>query len=429
MRLRRYLSMVAIWMLLGAATTARAQQVTQGNGVRLGEAFVLHLGLGAELAWDSNIFYAQPGTEINAFELRLTPRFDLTNKPRQGTRQIVFDLHGGLNYLEYLTGDQRIEPLRQFGVDAGVQAAFFPMNPYHFVVFDNYVRSTQPPYRNFQRNLDRDTNELGFRVNLSPGGGRLHLHFGYLFGIDYWESNELKPFDLMYHRFDLRAGWRFLPKTAVYIAASEILYLYQDVNKYHPNSYPLRVEAGLQGLITAKLTVNVWIGYGNGFYATVPTTPPITANPNSVIAGLSLNWKPTLLSSGTLGYNHDFVNALLGSYYDMDQVYISWTQLVWRFTGFIRFSYANERYQGIPPQASTGIPPQPVTPSTRTDNYFTLNARVDYPFKDWLFGSVGYDLQANSSNGVLFLGILPPAGTVPVDYVKHVVYLRLTLWY
>jgi hypothetical protein len=62
-----------------------------------------------------------------------------------------------------------------------------------------------------------------------------------------------------------------------------------------------------------------------------------------------------------------------------------------------------------------------------TDNNIMFNARVDYPFKEWLVTSVGYDLYWNGSNRML-TG-MPPAGSVPVDYTKHVVYLRLTLQY
>jgi hypothetical protein len=176
--------------------------------------------------------------------------------------------------------------------------------------------------------------------------------------------------------------------------------------------------------------VNLWVGYGNGFYdkaVLAPGSMAVNVNPNTVVGGVALTWKPTALSSGTLGYNHDFVNSLLGSYYDLDQVYVSWTQLIWRFTGFIRFAYANERFQGIP--STAGLDPG-VT--TRTDNYITLNTRVDYPFKDWLWASAGYDLQYNKSNEKLSLtppgGGMPTAG-IPVDYTKHVVYLRLTFWY
>jgi hypothetical protein len=423
MRLRRYLLLLLICGLVGAASrAAHAQQATMSDlrGIRLGDALVLHLSLGTEFQYDSNVFYTA-SNQTGAFTLRLYPQFDLTNRPRGGDRrQIEFDFHGGFNYLEYLTSDTSVSSHRQFGVDAGLVAAFFTMSPYNFAIFDNYVRTTQPPYTQTSHNLDRDTNELGLRVNLAPGGGRLTFNIGYRFGIDFFEPQELKEFDLFYHVFDVRASWKFFPKTAVYIAASEGIYQYQHPGTPpHPNSYPFHIIAGMQGLITVKLTVNAWVGYANGFYVSGPS-------PNTAVGGLSLTWKPTLLSAGTIGYQHDFQNSLLGAFYDVDQAYVSWSQQIWRFNGFLRFSYANQRYQGIFIPAGGTSGPQAETNVNRVDNYITLNVRADYKLKDWLFASVGYDLQANVSNGQLDLGV---AGLVPVDYTKHVVYLRLSLVY
>ena len=54
-----------------------------------------------------------------------------------------------------------------------------------------------------------------------------------------------------------------------------------------------------------------------------------------------------MLSTGTVGYQHDFQNSLLGAYYDEDMAYVSWTQLVWRFTGFLRVQYTNMRFKGV----------------------------------------------------------------------------------
>jgi hypothetical protein len=280
-----------------------------------------------------------------------------------------------------------------------------------------------PPYTATTQNFNRDTNQVGTRVNLSPGGGRLTFNIGYVFGIDYFENGQLTDFDLQSHRFDLRASWRFLPKTALYVAASEIvnLYVHPGVDN-HPDSYPLRVEAGIQGLITAKLTVNGWIGYANGFYQWPASTPMTvgTPNPNTPIGGVSLTWKPTLLSTGSIGYVHDFQNSLLGAYYDEDLVYLTWTQLIWRFTGFIRAQYTNMRYQGVQAVQAT---------TNGTDNNFMLDVRADYPFKEWLIGSVGYDLYLNRSNRALLGpgGTMP--GSVPVDYTKNVVYVRLSFQY
>lgn len=427
MRLRRYLAILTLLAVSSIGGRARAQAAAGGTGgIRLGDALVLHLGMGIETGWDSNVFF-EPDTATNpatnAFYLRLNPNFDLTNRPRQGTRAFQLDFHGGLSYVEYLSNRDVTADNRQFNVDAGVLASFFATGPYNFSLFDNYVRSTMPPYTATTENFNRDSNQVGFRVNLSPGGGRLTISIGYLFGIDYFENLALQDFNLMYHQFDLRGTWRFLPKTALYIAANEVLNIYQQPGvSNHPNSYPLHVEAGIQGLITVKLTVNAWVGYGNGFYqwsaATAATVG--TPNPNTAVGGLSLTWKPTMLSTGTIGYQHDFQNSLLGAYYDEDLAYLSWTQLVWRFTGFIRAQYTNMRFQGVQAIQAT---------TNGTDNNFMLNVRVDYPFKDWLIGSVGYDLFLNRSNRMLTAGTPTMPVAVPVDYTKNVVYLRISFQY
>ena len=391
--------------------TLAAASPKAGNGIRLGDKMILHLGLGVEFDYDSNVFYQDSGV-TSAFFMRLSPSLELSNSPRGATRVIDFNMYGGMSYIEYLTSDAALSRHRQFGVDAGVRATFFGGSPYNFSVFDNYVRSTQPPYVKTDSNFDRDTNQLGLRLNLAPGGGRLVLTLGYIFGLDYFELAPLDNYDLLYHQFDLRVSWKFLPKTALYIAASEVINTYNDPTN-HPNSYPFHVDAGLQGLVTPKLTVNLWVGYGNGFYVSGPS-------PNTAIGGLQIAWKPTLLSTGALGYEHDFQNSLLGSYYDVDLVYLSWTQLVWRFTGFLRLSYANERFKGVQPVQAT---------MDGTDNYVTLNTRVDYPFKEWLIGSVGYDLYFNASDRTLMMGGGVMPGVVPVNYVRHVAYLRVQLQY
>jgi hypothetical protein len=443
MRPRRYLPFLTTLLLLSAGATARAQVASgaatspssgeEGNpraagsgGIRLGSTFILKLSMLVEFDWDSNVFFQPdngPEKPTNAFFMRLNPGFLITNQPRLGARAITLNLHGGLSYIEYLTSNSNLAGHRQFNVDAGVEAAFFTTSPYNFSVFDNYVRTTQPAYTSTSPNINRDTNEVGFRLSLSPGGGRLTFYIGYLFGIDYFENQNLQDYNLQYHRIDVRASWRFLPKTAVYVAANETIYLYPNPGTSgHPNSFPLRVDAGIQGLITTKLTVNAYVGYGNGFYQW-PATAMAQPNPNTVIAGLSLGWRPTMLSTGAIGYQHDFQNSLLGAYYDEDMVYVTWSQLVWRFTGFIRAQYTNMRFKGVQLVQAT---------TDGTDNNFQLRMRVDYPFKNWLISSVGYDLYLNRSDRMLITmpGTGGPApGTVPVDYTKHVVYLSLSFQY
>ena len=415
----RYRWTLVLSALLVFSGAARAE----GPGVMLGDRLVLHPGIAAEFRYDSNIFF-QATNPVGEFLFRLMPSLDLATRPPQrggnAPHGIDFRLHAGIDYNEYLTSDANVSGHRSVGVQAGMLLTVLPQHPFSFDVFDNYVRSVQPPYSLLPYNIDRDTNEAGLRLRYRPGGGRLQLDLAYTFGLDLFEIPQFQDLNVLYHRIDFRAMWKFFPKTAIYVEVSDQPYLYLHNGPGtidHPDSYPLRAIAGLTGLITAKLTLNAWIGYGNGFYQAVAMTP--TVNPNTPIGGIDLKWKPSVLSEGVIGYHHDFVNSLLGAYYDTDAAYIGWTQLIWRFTGAVNLQYSNNRYHGI--QAATSL-----VPLARTDNLVVFNARVDYPFKDWLISSLGYVLQNNSTDAMLSMGL---AGLVPLNYTTHEVYLRLSVLY
>jgi hypothetical protein len=423
MRLWRYGWVLALWGGLVCARTARAE----GPGIALGERLVLHPGIGAEIRYDSNIFYEATNEKQGAV-LRLTPWLDLATRPalRGGAtpHTIDFRFHAGLDYREYLTSDQNISQHRQFGVQGGLLLSILPFGPFTTDIFDNFVRSTMPPYNELPYNFDRDTNEAGVRFRIRPGGGRLELSLSYVFGLDYFEVKQLQDFNAFYHRLALRVSWKFLPKTAIYIEGNDLIYKYWRLGDYmHPDSYALHVIAGLQGLITTKLTLNIWVGYDNGFYVSGPS-------PNSASGGLDIRWKPIITGTGVLGYKHDFANSLLGSYYDLDMAYLGWSQLMWRITGSLRATYANQRFQGITP--ITGLCMNGMPTCSRTDNVFQLNVRFDLPLlpgKDWFLLSIGYDLSLDRSDSQIMTTIAGLPGVVPVNYTKHEAWLQLTLAY
>ena len=412
--------MLVLWVVLAGLRTARAE----GPGIALGERLVLHPGIGAEIRYDSNVFF-EASNEKQAAVLRLLPSLDLSTRPAQRggatPHSIDFRLHAGLDYREYLTGDTSISSHRQFGVQAGMLLSILPFSVFSADVFDNFTRSTQAPYGALPYNIDRDTNEVGARFRLRPSGGRLEIDLGYAFGIDFFEVQQLKDFNLFYHRLTLRAAWKFLPKTAVYVEASDTINQYQSPGTFqHPNSYPIHAIAGLQGLITNKLNLNVWVGYANGLYVSGP-------NPNTAIGGVDVRWKPTLLSTGILGYKHDFVNSLLGSYYDVDMVYLGWTQLIWRLSASVRATYANQRFQGVLPV--TGLCAVGTATCPRTDNVFQLDLRLELPIKDWLAVAIGYDLSLDRSDAGLISTVVGAPGIIPVNFTKHEAWAQLTFAY
>ncbi len=254
-------SLFTATVFLGGLLLAGAARA-DGPGFALGDRLLLHLGIGVEFMYDSNVFYESSHPHQAALML-LTPNIALaTRAARDGAAELVdFRFSAGLNYAEYLTSDTTLSRHRQFGVNAGGSVTLFPHGNLRLTLFDSYSRTTEPPYTALPYNLDRDVNQLGLRIHWGPGGGRLTLDFTYAFGLDFWEESQLKDFDNFYHLLSLRAAWRFLPKTSAYIEVDEAIYQYQQHDNFnHPDSFPFHVEAGLQGLITSKLTLNANAG-------------------------------------------------------------------------------------------------------------------------------------------------------------------------
>jgi hypothetical protein len=415
----------AIACIMLAAPAARAE----GPGIKLGDRLLLHLGVAAAFRYDDNVFFQTNNLKIAGVEFRLLPTIDLgTRGARGGGGNIIdFRLHAGMAYTEYLNERDTLGPHRSFGVDAGALLTLFPGGRFNLSFFDNFVRTTQPPYGNEPYNIDRDTNQLGLRMQYSPGGRRLILGLSYAFAIDFFENPIFRDFNLFTHNIGLNISWKFFPKTALYLTASESINQYQNhaSNGFdQPNSYPFHVELGVMGLITPKLSTNAWIGYGNGFYV-YRAGQMDAGSPNTAVGGVALTWKPTLLSTGTIGYKYDFANSLLGAYYNAHQAFLSWTQLIWRFTASARLGYQNIQYVGVTPSSQTTL-----NGDTRRDNYITFNLRVDYPFKSYLFLSVGYDLQFNDTSAALITNpMMPTVGLIPLNYLKNEVWLRLSFLY
>jgi hypothetical protein len=425
------------WLLgLGAcalllATPARAE----GPGIKLGDRLLLHLGLAAEFRYDDNFFFQDASqAKVSAFEFVLRPSVDLATSSRGSAGGMVeFRLHAGMAYMELITNRDILAGHRSFSVDAGALMTLFPKGRFNISLFDNFVRTTQPPYGNEPYNLDRDTNQLGVRLQYSPGGKRLTLALSYVFGVDFFENDTFRDYNLFTHGLALYISWRFFPKTALYLSVSDAINKYQHhgTNGFdQPDSYPLHAELGVMGLITPKLSVNAYIGYGYGFIqydaAAVAAGRQVDqGSPNTAVGGLNLSWKPTLLSTGNIGYKYDFANSLLGAYYDAHQVYINWTQLIWRFTGAIALRYSNIHYHGVAPNTQTDA-----LGDSRIDNSLGFDLRLDYPFKDWLVASFGYDLQYNATPAHLVTNpMMPMLGLIPLGYLKNEVWLRIGVLY
>jgi hypothetical protein len=395
---------------------------SQQSGVQVSDETLLHIGLGAEVGYDSNVFYSKDDPRGSA-TTRIVPFLELTNASRTGVApsNVFFDLGASLTYREYLNNDPAIKSQRAFMPSAFGNLDISRNQEISFGIIEGFSRSEDPPYVENQQPITRDVNQASARVRWAPGGGRLAEVLTYTNTLDLFEHDPLRVANSMSHLLTLDSSWKWLPKTALVLQISQGYTSYLNTNaagERKASSLPLHVMAGVRGLITAKLSVNLLVGYGNGFYDTIHTS---TAGAGAFTVGAELNYRPTILTSIGLGYRRDFQNAVLGDFYYVDAVYLNVGQAIAGRLGFgLTARYESRSFQNIP---LTIDPNGPVT--SRHDNYFQVGANLDYHIREWTYAGVAYMLMDNSSDYV------PPTMMAPgqVDYVKHLVFARLGVTY
>ncbi len=211
-----------------------------------------------------------------------------------------------------------------------------------FGISEAFNRSEDPPYINntsatggASQPITRDVNVASASVRWAPGGGRLATSLSYTNTVDVFETGSLRVANSMGNLLMLDTTWKWLPKTALVVQVSQgyITYFNTAPNgESKPTSFPLHALVGVRGLITAKLTVNLGVGYANGFYD-IPPTPNRLAGPSGIQGNLSAIGRCHLSSDAPLtaigfGYRHDFQNAILGDFYYVDGVYVNVGQAI-----------------------------------------------------------------------------------------------------
>jgi hypothetical protein len=443
---RRLALIIAVFALAGARRAA-AQDVSIGyqglpykapgenkTGINLAEGVLLHVGAGAEAGWDSNVFYGSssvPGSVISSGILRFSGFGQLTNAIRspqaQGPEQhpgISYDARAGLTYRRYTSSDPNVEHFRSaFMPNAGLSLAT-GAGVLSFMLSDSFIRLEDPPYLGVGATatnpITRDNNIAAVQGQWSPGGGRITTTLRYTNTIDIFEATSGFSFSYassLTHQLMLDASWKWLPKTALFIQASQGYVTYLSSNpKGKVSSYPLRVYAGLRGLITPKLTVSAALGYVNAFYASGATTSGFLGSSYVDVQAIIL---PSLLNRITLGYHQDFVNSVISNFYYDYSVYASYVQQVaGRLALDVSGRFSHRNYEGL--LFDMG--------NSRADNVLIGGVTLDYFIRNWIYLGAGYGLTTDLSNS--HLPGPGGAGTgTPVDYVKHQVFARLGITY
>ena len=367
---------VAVAVLVSRSASAQPQYTPQGDspqwlkdrrynegiGIRTGD-LELHPGVAGEVGYDSNWFVRSsnsgpniqngpPGAPVvPAVAFRVTPSLYLSTlgaHRREGDVSaqppaVAFRFGVNATYREFLGlssdgSNSDISGQHNIGGATDARLEIAPGRPFGAALFGSFGRVIQPNQVTADPNTSfiHDDITAGGEFVVQPGSGTLDWHLGYQFSDSLFENTNGASYDNDTHEGFMRGRWRFRPRTSLVYDGSVRFNAYADANRARAlglvGSTPVRARLGLNGLVTDRFTLLLMAGWGSSFYDTTFAKQP---QYDSVIGQAELKWflaaSPGVqgasdlglaLSSIAIGYNRDFQNSYLGSYYGYDRGYL-----------------------------------------------------------------------------------------------------------
>ena len=191
--------------------------------------------------------------------------------------------------------------------------------------------------------------------------------------------------------------WKFLPQTAFVFESN-----FEGRSYFHPDSSVvppgklLKLRAGAQGLVTPKIQAILKAGYAIGFSGAAST----------FIGQAEMTWSPNEISAVTVGVLRDVNNAIgAASATDLRFYLNTKTFLIGRLGLHGNFAYDIVSFtQG----------------RGQSDQLFSVDIGPDFAVARWFILSAGYVFSKRSSDY---------AASLPLNYSRNEVYLRLTFTY
>jgi hypothetical protein len=366
-RSRALLVRLASWGLaaaaFGASTQAIAQdqlwlkdrKYTEGAGIRLGD-FELHPGLAAEVGYDSNYLRRADADGVGgSVRLRVTPSLSLSTLGPQrsggaGTStppDVEFRGTASLTYNEFFAVSaptpavkDNLSNSRNIGGNLDLNLNIFPRREWSGSIYAGVGRTSQPSESGglgqFSGLFDRFLTRAGAEIAWTPGAGLLDWRLGYRFSGTIFQASETSGLTNVDNTIQMRGRWRFLPRTAMLYDAK-----FGFVNYVNPAttgitktaSHPVRVQLGVNGLVTPSFGLLVMAGYGASFYEANPRSA--ARDFDSVIGQAEVKWYLTpnpssdpgaatlAVSSLSFGFLRDFQDSYLGTFIERDRGYAS----------------------------------------------------------------------------------------------------------
>ena len=402
--------------------------IAKDRGLRSGD-FLLKPSVTVTGHYDTNVFNASPSeaflTGITpAASLRIQPRLALSNDLTGNT---VFNFNAMGDGRVYLSGSQTLKNLNNFGGAAGLDVTFGQRKPLSFTLFDTFNRALRANNWETISTLNRNSNDVGARVEFHPGDTPERRPFNIAimgaYAIDRFE--DFSAFNTNTIKTRLNGSWKFLPKTAAYIDTTWDFRSYANTTlastNLTSNTKPFRARLGASGAITKRISFDIYAGWGMAL-ASLAATPGF----NSWLGGASVGFRPTDNTRLTFGYAHDLRDAYLGAFAEQHKMYFSGKQ---RFGSVVDLSASVGasylKYGAF--QRTTGITVTGATDLTngwfrRTDWQIDASVLAGFEVSRYVALQIGYNLRSivtsfklSSAQGLLDAG----------DYTAHEMFVSV----
>lgn len=365
--------------------------LAKNRGLRSG-SFVLMPSVQLDGHYDSNVFNGSDEESNNTpqagVSFRISPRLALNNG-RDSEVQFKFAANGDIRL--YLSDNAQISNLNAFGGSADLNVQFAARRPISFEVFDNFARSLRPNNWQTTATLNRITNQIGGRVSFHPGEvperRPLEISLQGAYSVDRFEDFTFGDSNVI--RTRLAGAWRFLPRTAALLDATwDFRDFVDESNQFTSGSKPWRVQGGLAGALTNRVTFRLTAGWGNSSHET-------GASFNSVIGQVSLGYSPSATTFLSVGYSRDFQQAYYGNFLDANKGSFTLQQRfgnLMELTGWFNFTYGvYGEFRDIPANTK-------VTQANRKDYILDGGLRARIEFSRLIGVEVGYTLRGVLTN-------------------------------
>ena len=396
--------------------------IITGSGIKVGEGTIFQPQVGIETGVVSNVFYQQSGP-VTAGLLRIlaevgtgslpSQRLDIhatgsdqdANTPQTFTTPNPGDFQYSANLYaswdQYLSADNNVTSQGGLGGGLLLRGIVNPQRPLQFAFQENFNRIIRATNFESRSDTNRDVNDLSLRLNYVPPGRALSGYAYYENTIDVFEASSQQFANRLHNTLGLRVNWQWLPLTRVFVDVSEGFFTGIG-NSQKVNSFPFTAIGGIQTALTLNTTINAHAGYTNGFYASGPNYAGLTA-------GVLFGYRYSPLGRVTALYNYVHEDSINANFYRDHQFQFSVEQYFVPFILYAQPELRLRQYVGTIVLGTTG--------NTRDDLIVGATVGVRYLFRDWLVGTLDYELSAIQTD--FRYAVAVGAMTVDPSYVRQ----------